>query len=415
MTERRDLLAIYSEAIAECDPALLVQKAIVTEGAMAHLAETDVDLVAVGKCAARLYRGASTCLRIHRAFVSYPRGYTELDDERAEVHVGSHPDISPASIDAGRALLRFLRNEDRPVLFLISGGASASLEFPLSGVDIDELIEINTQLVRSSLPIESINIVRKHLSAIKGGRLLTALPYGSVTGVLSDVRPGDLAAVGSGPTFLDLSTNDDAAELLESLATPLADSLAERLRNGVLPDSPKNAPEFPAVVLGDNRTLTVTAASIAAASGLQPVVDDRQVDEEIDLAVDRLVAAGRDLPPGSIYVGGGEPVLKVTGDGRGGRCSELAARFALRLLDDPGLRSLVALFGSSDGADGNSGSAGAIVDPSALEAAGTALPARIAAAMADSDTASTLSQLGEAIIMQPTGNNLRDLYLLARR
>lgn len=414
MIDTATLLAIYREAIESCDPALLVQRAIVDDDALAPLRDSVVDLVAIGKSAARLYHGAAPALRLGEAFVAFPSGYGEIDPApNLRVAVGSHPSLSDASFEAGRALLEFLRAPRRPTLFLISGGASATVEWPRHGISRDDLRVVNDLLVRSGFPIGKMNVVRKHLSSIKGGKLREHLAEGSVVAVLSDVDPGDLAAVGSGPAFVDLTTDDEAADILDELDHPVASKLAAQLRER--PDSPQQPDYPPHVLLADNEVLQ-DAAEQAARSCCGGEAKLFRVDEQftgdVEQAAQRLAATAAELPPHSIVIAGGEVVVRVTGEGRGGRCSELAARFARAVRSLPQAGQWIALFGSSDGSDGNSGLAGVVVDGSRIAGLD---PSEVERRVAASDTAALAHSLGEGIIVSPTGNNLRDLYLLARR
>jgi glycerate 2-kinase len=403
---------IYRGAIERCDPAMLLQRAALGPE-LQSFADSVIDVVAIGKSAARLYRGARSLFRIGAAFVVYPEGYESLDmDEGVEIHVGGHPGLTDDSFAAGKALLHFMRERNAPTLFLISGGASAAVEWPLPGVTTDELAHVNALLVRSGMKIREMNVVRKHLSAIKGGRLREMLTEGSVVGVLSDVDSDDLASVGSGPTFLDVTTNEEAAALLDGIADPIANDLAERLRSE-LPDTPKQGSNPPAILLGDNDTLLDAATSLAGEESLRIFRADEQLVDDVALVAGRLAATVRDLPAGSVMIAGGEPVVKVSGNGRGGRCSELAARFVRELHPSPLLGEIVALFGSSDGSDGNSGAAGVAVDGALCAADG--LASRIDSLVAGSDTILLAPEVGREIMIPPTGNNLRDLYLLARR
>jgi glycerate 2-kinase len=291
--------------------------------------------------------------------VIVPEGYPQVDD--VECLAGGHPDLTPASFAAGKRLLEFVDQHD-DILFLISGGGSACVEWPLEGHSFDELTRINHELVASGRPIAEINAVRKQYSAIKGGRLGARVRGRCVTLVYSDVSKGRLADVASGPTIRD----GQAVHLI-----------------------------------ADNSTLVRAAAEIAG----NAIVWNEQIECDVTTAAQQLAAAARNLKQGEILVAGGEPTVAHTGNGKGGRCMELAARFALQHV-----RGIEALFGSSDGVDGNSGAAGAILPP---------LPEtidreRIETELRDSNSLAVVKLLGRAIMIPPTGNNLRDLVLLAR-
>jgi glycerate-2-kinase len=313
--------------------------------------------VAIGKAAAGLLDGVAEVHDIRSAFAAIPEGYP-LPRTRAEVWVGGHPGMNAASFDAGRALLDYVGGHE-DILFLISGGGSACVELPLSPHTPEEVASVNEKLIASGLPIAAINAERRKLSAIKGGRLREHVRGRAVTLAYSDVSTGALADVASGPTILDASE---------------------------------------AILVADNRTLVRAAADLC--DGVY-VAD--QIEGDVEDAARELARLSRQLQRGEILVAGGEPTVAVRGAGRGGRCAELAVRFAME-------SDCEALFGSSDGVDGNSGVAGFHLSR------GRVLPPQpeIVAALAQSSSRRIAAQLGEPLMITPTGNNLRDLFLVAR-
>jgi glycerate 2-kinase len=345
-----NLRDIYEETLRRCTPAALVQRHVHDD--------LPRNVVAIGKCAGPLLDGAAHAMRIDHAFAAIPRGYP-APHIRANVHFGGHPLMTPASFEAGRALADFAaRHHD--VTFLVSGGGSACVELPRHPHSEREVADENARLVASGLPIAAINARRRELSAIKGGRLRELVRGRAVTLVYSDVSTGALADVASGPTITD------PAE---------------------------------AILVADNSTLVHTAAEII---GSRAVVLERQIESDVADAAGLLARMAEDLHPGQILVAGGEPTVVVRGGGKGGRCSELAVRFAA-------LSPREALFGSSDGVDGNSGAAGVHVRPRTAPG----LPPGSDAALAVSDSCRIATQVGEPIMIAATGNNLRDLFLVA--
>jgi glycerate 2-kinase len=376
-----DLLDLYLSTLAACAPDVLVRRVVPRDAPR--------DVVAIGKCAAKLLDGVATEIDVQRAFVAVPEGYG-LPATRAEVAIGGHPEMTRASFDAGRRLIDFVDRCD-DVLFLISGGGSACVEVPIDGVGEAELSEINHALVASGLPIGEINIVREHLSAIKGGRL--AQRVRSTTLVYSDVSRGALADVASGPTLPDASTNEDAARIAASIG----------LRVPRFSETVKQLDHSNVLLVADNDTLTRTCASIAGATLAEPI------ESNVVTAAQQLFRMARNLQPGETIITGGEPTVARHGDGRGGRCTELAARFALAALE-AGDSGFEALFGSSDGVDGSSG-----VAAIRLNGIRNIDTQWAHAELARSNSLAVAETAGEAIRIPPTGNNLRDLYILARR
>ena len=342
-----DLKATYLTTLARCAPDLLVREHV--------RADMPRNVVAIGKCAAALLRGVAQVHEIESAFVAVPEGYPRTVEDRQSclsptTFAGGHPHYTRESFEAGRALLEYVDAYD-DILFLVSGGGSACVEVPLVGEE--EAMRINAELIASGKPIGEINAVRRSISAIKGGKLAARVRGRAVTLVYSDVSSGALHDVASGPTI----------------------------------------PGSEAVLVADNTTLVRTAAQIL---GDKAVVVEEQVECDVLEAAAMLAARARELRKGEVLVAGGEPTVVVRGAGRGGRCSEVAVRFAA-------LCDYEALFGSSDGVDGNSG------------AAGIYLPGgrKRAAPLRDSDSFPVAAQIGEPIMIAPTGNNLRDLFLVA--
>jgi glycerate-2-kinase len=342
-----DLKTIYDRALAACAPDVLVRRIVRSDFPRV--------VVAIGKCAGALLDGFG---QYDEAFAAIPAGYPRPSGP-AIVYEGGHPEMTPDSFIAGRALLDFVEKHDA-ITFLISGGGSACVEWPLDGYTQDQLIDVNAKLIRSGKTIREINAVRRTYSAIKGGRLSAHLKR-SVTLVYSDVSRGALADVASGPSI--------PGSQVESIA--------------------------------DNDTLTSFAAAIVHESGMIPVLYPEQLERDVD--AEAALLARVPLSKSQVLIAGGEPTVKVHGEGRGGRCSELAVRCALK---SDGSRN--AHFGSSDGVDGNSGSAGVVVEhPHAIDRKFAEEQ------LTRSNSMAVIERIGRPIPLRPTGNNLRDLYLLA--
>lgn len=346
-----DLNEIYLTSLARCAPDILVQRHI--DSSMPH------NVVAIGKCAGALLDGVARVHDIARAFVAIPEGY-RLPSVDAQIHIGGHPQMTKASFDAGRALLDFVDAHD-DILFLISGGGSACVEVPLAPFDEDAVAQRNAELIASGLPIGAINAERRKVSAIKGGRLGDRVRGRAITLVYSDVATNHWSDVASGPTRPD-------------------------------------------ILIADNTTLVQTAANLI---GDRAVMLDEQIECDVDEAARLLATHAERLRAGEILVAGGEPTVTVRGDGKGGRCSELAVRFST-------ISHREALFASSDGVDGNSGAAGIYLPRGAAGSQPAGWRAEAKAALAASDSFRIAAQIGEPIMIAAAGNNLRDLFLVAR-
>jgi glycerate 2-kinase len=401
-----DLRTIYLGALTQCHPARLVEARLRDH----ELSNRTFDLVAIGKSAGSLAAAIAARVAIANTLVIIPEGYGEFaHSSNLRVIHTSHPQLTAASFDAGSELLTFLERSEHPTIVAISGGGSAAVERELAPFfDRHDLMHANATIIRAGFSIGEINIVRKHLSAIKGGRLARHIREGSITLLLSDVPSDRPELIASGPTSADPSTNHDAAEILERTGDKHCIALAGTLRVSAVPETPKEL-NHASILLGDNRTLVDAAASIARSSGIDTMNLGSDVDgDAFDVVKFLLDRAGK---TDSLIVAGGETTVRHHGTGRGGRTFVMAAHVAKRCLVE-GLR-MRALFGSSDGSDGNSGAAGVIFDSERLLAAGATVE-MIDRALSGSDSFSLVPLLGEAIMTGATGNNLRDLFLLAR-
>ncbi|HUP47704.1 MAG TPA: DUF4147 domain-containing protein [Thermoanaerobaculia bacterium] len=394
-----NLELLYRETLARCAPESLVRQ-VVSPDMPRHL-------VAIGKCAGPLLDGFAAAIPIESAFVVVPRGYPEprCAGENVVVRSGGHPDMDAGSFAAGEELLRYAAAHEE-ITFLISGGGSACVEAPLRPFfSENDLAEVNRRLARAGLPIAAMNTVRKHLSAIKGGRLAARVRGRSVTLVYSDVGAGDLASVASGPTLPDDTSRADAIAILRRIGG--CDPLVTALGDERVPETVREIGNTTWRLIADNQTLLDAAATVAGQAGWEVVRHPRQIETGVAAAARDLAGHATSLRPREMLIAGGEPTVELRGSGRGGRCLELAVHFAREMPAGGG--ALRALFASSDGVDGNSGVAGVVMDlpPGAgLEAA--------TADLASSDSLRGAGRLGRPIIIPPTGNNLRDLYLVAR-
>jgi glycerate 2-kinase len=411
----RRLVEVYQRALYRSDPALLTQQALERAEVEEALGEP-LTVLCLGKCASGMFKGAAAVSSIVEGFAAYPEEYVQDPfPPFVEVVSGDHPQITSASFAAGRALLEFARRcGNHQVLVLLSGGTSATVDSALEPwFTREDLTHVNDILLHAGVPIEAMNAVRKHLSAIKGGRLGAMLPAGTVTLVLSDVSRGNWHAVGSGPTLPDDSTNAEAAEILHALGDDRCRRLASVLESGEVPETPKRLEGHRAFLIGDNQTLVSKAAEIASLHGfrVQPLDEELNgdVEETAGLLFERLI----ELSPGEVVVAGGEPTVRVkTAGGRGGRCSELAVRIGdrLRRAEAGGYAALLA---SSDGIDGNTDASGFIVTPERYRHNALS-PEEVQNVLERSDTYSVVEQYAVALAKRPTGNNLRDIFILAR-
>jgi glycerate 2-kinase len=351
--------------------------------------------------------------------------------------VGGHPLPTAASEDAGRRALALADSVGiaETLLVLISGGASALMAAPAEGVTLDDKRATTERLLRGGADIHALNTVRKHLSSIKGGWLAARTKGACVALVISDVVGDDLSVIASGPTVADTSTFGDALDVLRRFGgeTAFPSAVVARLRRGVglgVPETPK--PDHPRLahattrVIGSRRDAMAGAAVDAAARGYDvlrvdaPVVGEARTAAVAHLRAAMTQASGRSRP--LCIVSSGETTVEVTGHGKGGRNQEFALASALawgQVGDrsgsdggpDPRQTPIVLASVGTDGIDGPTAAAGALVDPTTLQRAAAAglSPNRF---LSDNNAYAFFDALGDLIHTGPTGTNVGDLQVI---
>ena len=336
---------------------------------------------------------------------------------RVEVVEASHPVPDAAGQAAAGRILDAVRglSADDLVICLISGGGSALLSWPAEGLTLADKQAINKALLHSGAPISEMNIVRKHLSAIKGGRLaLAAYPARVVTLIISDVPGDDPSVVASGPTVADASTFTQAREIVKRYAIkqPLAahEYLERAQRETPKPGDPRLANNV-VKVIATARNSIEAAGELARARGFLPVVLGDAIEGEA-----RDVGAGHgaqvlELLRGPdiagkrcVLLSGGETTVTVRGRGRGGRNAEYLLALAIALNGAPGV---FALAGDTDGIDGSEKNAGAVIGPDTL--ARTIVKGFDPHAfLVDNDAYTIFESLNDLVFTGPTLTNVND-------
>jgi hydroxypyruvate reductase len=337
--------------------------------------------------------------------------------ERIEVVEAGHPVPDEAGHAAAKRMLQMTQDltEDDLVICLISGGGSSLLSLPAPGLSLAEKRRINSALLKSGAAISEMNCVRKHLSAIKGGRLaLACRPAQVLTLVISDVPADDPAIVASGPTIASSSTAEDAREILHRYAIPVSAEL-----EAVLADENLTPPAPGDARLRRNRTIVVAtaqqaleaAADVARAAGYTPLILSSSIEGEArDCAAmhagiaRQVVRHGQPLPGPCVLLSGGETTVTVRGQGRGGRNAEFLLALAIAL---DGLDGVHALACDTDGIDGSEGNAGCVIGPDSLgRASKRGLDPR--ASLANNDGYSFFQALDDLLETGPTRTNVND-------
>ncbi|POG54965.1 glycerate kinase type-2 family protein [Haloferax marisrubri] len=343
---------------------------------------------------------------------------TPSPDGRIERLPGDHPVPSARGVESTRKLVDLISDLDDRTLVLaaITGGASAVLPAPAEGVSLAELQETTDRLLESGAEIHDLNAVRKHVSTLKGGGLARLAAPATVVGlVLSDVVGNDLGVIASGPTAPDETTYDDALDVLDRFDLDVPKSVRTRLARGSagdVPETPKPGdPVFDRVtnhILADTFTALDAAREVADERGYDPLVLSSRVRGEAREAAkthvavaEESLATGNPIAAPAVVLSGGECTVTVRGDGDGGPNLEFCLAAAAELPDEAVLASI-----DSDGKDGGTEVAGAVVDSSSVDAGDAH------AALARNDALPVLREADALVESGATGTNVNDLRVV---
>lgn len=429
---REAALTIFQRTLAAIDAEAVVASHLLLDGNRLVASNETIDLdkisrllvIAIGKASVPMARAAERILaeRITDGLVVSNAVIGSLP--KLPVLLGGHPLPNAASMEAAARALSLLRQHDSEqtlVLFLISGGGSAMFEQPIDpAITLDDLQAVNKTLVNCGAVINEMNIVRRHLSAVKGGKLAAAAPRSrQVSLYISDVNSDDLTTVASGPTLPDASTIEDLQriivryDLANQFPVSVVQSSAFRQQQAITPEvGIRNSHHL----LMDNRRAMLEAQRIAERDfGCIVELADDLVEGHVEALmlahIERIVllqAKHRGKPVA--LISGGEAICPVRGNGQGGRNQEFILRAAIQMHQFQ-TENIVALSAGTDGIDGHSPAAGAIADAETIaRAAAKGISAETH--LINSDSFNFFRAIGDSVITGPTGNNVRDLRIL---
>jgi hydroxypyruvate reductase len=432
---RRSARRILDVAIAAGDASHLTREALHREGRRLHVGDRVFDLDRLRRV---IVVGAGKASGAMAAAVEAVLGDVPLEGlvavkeqpptrrPRVRAVEADHPIPDARGEAAGAEILRLVAETgpDDLVLCLISGGGSALTPSPVPGVSLPEKQAVTRLLLESGATINELNAVRKHLSRLKGGQLArAAYPAPVVALMLSDVIGDPLDVIASGPTAPDPTTYDDALAVLDrfGLRGRVPATVRAHLEAGArgdVADTPK--PGDPAlvgvtnVIIGNNELVIDAAVAEARRLGLTPCLLTRRIQGEarevarmFAAILDEVARSGSPVGRPACLIAGGETTVTVRGSGTGGRCQE----FALALVSELApMRDVVVLAAGTDGSDGPTDAAGALVDPTTLSRAREA-GLDVRRTLAENDSYPFFATLDDLVVTGPTGSNLMDLYL----
>ncbi|HEY2628371.1 MAG TPA: glycerate kinase [Usitatibacter sp.] len=423
MPAQEILTGSFEAALAAADPLTIVAKHLPTPPRGRTV------VVGAGKAAASMALAVEShwpaAMPLEGVVITrYGHG---LPLERIRVIEAGHPVPDEQGEAAAREILALARSlgEDDLLLTLVSGGGSSLLSLPAGSVSMADLKAVTRELLACGAPIEDMNTVRKHLSAIQGGRLAAATTARVLALIISDVTGDDPTHIGSGPCVADPTTYLDALDILARFGVKAPASVATHLESGArgrIPETPK--PGDPSLARAENRVIATAHGSLMKAAafvqhrGVTPMVLGDSVTGESSEVAKVYAALARQVRGHAhpfkapvALISGGETTVTLKGNGRGGRCTEFLLSLAIAL---DGLNETWALACDTDGIDGSEDNAGAILTPDALaRAAARGLSPK--ALLANNDGYSFFSALGDLVVTGPTRTNVNDYRIILVR
>ncbi len=424
---------IIKAALNAVDPYHLVREQVIRQGDTLVISEKEqielsefdrVFLCGAGKGAAPITRAMEELLSDRLDGGDIIVKYEHLAElQKINLHEAAHPVPDENGLRSTEILLTNLDNltERDCVFVLLTGGGSALLESLPDEIKLDDLQKLSSVLLQCSATIHEINCIRKHISLIKGGQLARKIyPARCVTLALSDVIGDDLSVIASGPTSPDPTTFDDALIILEKY--DVTDKIPAVILNhlkrgseGKIPDTPKREDQVfknvTNIVIGNNRLALNKAKETAESLGFKTIIltsmlegEAREIARVVASIISEVQLTGTPIKKPACILLGGEPTVKIQGTGKGGRNQELALAVALSNINEP----YVCVSVGSDGTDGPTDAAGAIVDHTTLSRAESAgLNAQ--EYLKNNDSYNFFAPLGDLIITGPTGTNVMEV------
>ena len=402
---------MFAAAVAAAQPALCIPP---------HLPAAPrgrLIVIGAGKASAAMARALEDCWPGELSGLVVTRYGYAVPCQRIEIIEASHPVPDAAGLVAAQRILETVSDltADDTVLCLISGGGSSLLVLPIDGITLEDKQAVNRELLKSGATISEMNTIRRHLSAIKGGRLASAChPAKVVTLLISDVPGDNPCDIASGPTVGDASTCADALAIVRRYGIELPANVRQVLESGrgesVKPDDARLAAIETRLIATPQMALEA-AAQVARDAGITPFILGDAIEGEARdvgkvLAGIALQVARRSQPftPPCVLLSGGETTVTIRGSGRGGRNVEFSLALGVAL---DGAAGIHALAGDTDGVDGQEEIAGAYLAPDTLQRA-WALGIRPRDSLANNDGHGFFGALRDAVVSGPTLTNVND-------
>ncbi|MEQ9344969.1 MAG: glycerate kinase [Thalassospira sp.] len=411
-TSREKLMALMNAALKAADPGVQIPRNLPTPP------KGKTIVIGAGKASANMARAFEDAWQGEIEGLVVTRYGHAVACDKIEIVEASHPVPDEAGEQAAKRILEIVQTAgpDDLVVCMISGGGSALLALPGPGLTLDDKQSINKALLRSGATISEMNCVRKHLSAIKGGRLAkAAAPARMVTYLVSDVPGDDPAIIASGPTVADPTSGQDALDIIRHYQIDIPQAAEDLLRSADDETVKPNDPCFDGheiIMLARPQDSLEAAATVARELGLNPVIlGDAIEGESREVAImhagiaHQVANHGQPAAKPCVLLSGGETTVTVRGKGgRGGRNSEFLLSLLIQLRDQPGFSALAV---DTDGIDGSEDNAGAIMDGSSWQKAQKS-GIDLRQHLANNDAYSAFAKIEGLLITGPTLTNVND-------
>ena len=432
---KRILRSLLDAGLEACNPAQAIADTLHLHNNRLHAQDFQYDLthydrvmcVGAGKASARMAMALEQVLgnRLEGGLVIVPDEYG-APCHKVRILEAAHPIPDGRGVKATKQLLTLTQSLSQHdlLIVLLSGGASSLLCAPSAGLTLADKQRTTRLLLRSGATIQEMNVIRKHVSAIKGGQLIQSTPATILTLIMSDVIGDDLPTIGSGPTVIDPSTFKDAIDILQqySIWSKVPESVQRHLQQGLAKTIPaplkltrQQTLRNRHIILANNRQALEGVAKTAKQLALKPFIlpyplqgEAKEIGSILGGLARDLVEFGNPVHPPACLIAGGEPTVTVNGKGQGGRAQECVLAAAQELA---GLTNVFVAGLGTDGTDGPTDVAGAVVDGKTVQ---RAMKKRLSIeqALHEHDSYTFFQQIRGHIMTGPTGTNVNDIYLI---
>ena len=366
--KKRECLEILESGLQAADPKNIISKFVTPkeikiEGKIFNLeGYSNIYTVAFGKAADSMTRALNAIISIKSGIIVIPKGSkAKIKGKKFQIFNPRHPKPDQTSVKAAKEVMKFVQNKKKGelIIFLVSGGGSSLLAIP-DDITLDDKIHVTNLLLKSGVTIQEINCIRKHLSKIKGGKLVENIKCDGISLVMSDVQGDDLSSIASGTTYMDNTTYYNAVEILEKykIKWKIPSEVLKILEKGVENENnkPPKKSKIPNHIIANNEDCLKNMQKVAEKKGYKVI--KMQIFSDIKEAVTKILDNISENQK-TCLIFGGEPTVKVHGKGMGGRNQELVLRI---LKNTQKFKKITIASMGTDGIDGNSVFAGAITE-----------------------------------------------------